>query len=145
MLAFVSTATVCSTNAGIAVALAPGANLDSSAQIAYALAARVTARRGLTAYDPGEVIRAGREMTCFAKESFRICGQVNAGEVQFTVSQGGAGFTPWADRVRTELRDSLRVQFGAFRVWECKWKAQRDTTGGRPQWVCPPLGERGSG
>ena len=144
-VAFVSIATVCSTGAGIAVSLVPGANLDSAARTAYALAARVTARRGLTPYDPPEVNRAGREMTCFAKRSFLICGQVNPPEVQFSISQRGSGFSPWADSVRAELRDSLRVEFGAFRVWECKWQTQRDTTGGRPQWGCPPLSQHDSG
>ena len=123
-LAFVSTASVCSTGAAIAIAPLPEANLDSAARTAYALVERVTARRGLEPWDPGEAaVRAGRDLTCFAKRSLAVCGEVNAPEIHFTISEvKRIGFTPWADSVRTELLDSLRVEFGAFRVRECEWK-----------------------
>ncbi|HJU70182.1 MAG TPA: hypothetical protein VJ650_18245 [Gemmatimonadaceae bacterium] len=123
-LAFVSAASVCSTGAAIAVAPLPDANFDSAARTAYALVERVTARRGLEPWDLGQAaVGTGRDLTCFSKRSLLVCGEVNAPEIHFTISEVKTiGFTPWADSVRTELLDSLRVEFGAVRVRECEWK-----------------------
>jgi hypothetical protein len=136
-IVLVSSATTCSTIATIAVAPAPGASLDSTARIAFALVERVTARRGLKPHDPGEAaVRASRELTCFANRSLLVCGEVNAPDIQVSISQvRRIGFTPGADSVRTELLDSLRVEFGASQVRECKWEKWQTRLS------CPPLAQ----
>lgn len=138
-LAFVSTATTCSTLKAIAVAPAAEASLDSAGRVAIALVERVTARRGLKPHDPGEAFRAGREgVICFASRGLIVCGNVKTPEVQFSLTEvGSIGFTPWADSVHREVMDSLRVEFGASRVRECEWEA--------PRRGCPPLAPRDSG
>jgi hypothetical protein len=126
---------VCSTGKAIAVAPAPAATLDSVARAAFALVERVAARRGLTPQGQGEALRE----TCLVRQSFTLCGQVNGPEVQLSMSQVKTiGFSPWADSLRTELLDSLRVEFGASRVRECKWKWD----GNAQRWGCPPLRSR---
>ena len=138
-LAFVSTASVCSTLKAIAVAPPPATRLDSAALTALAVVERVSIRRGLKPHYPGEGVRADRERgerRCFAERSLVVCGEVNSPEVQVTISQVmSIGLSPWADSIRTELLDSLRVEFGASRVRECKWKW--DVTAQRHH--CPPL------
>jgi hypothetical protein len=73
---------------------------------------------------------------------FLLCGKVLDGEIQFKVYQSkSAQFTPWADSLRRELLDSLRVQFGPERVRECEWHAASVAS----RSGCPPLRQRVEG
>jgi hypothetical protein len=128
-LAVLCTATVCSTGTSIVVAPPPAVTLDSADRAALALTARVTARRGLKRHDLhdlGGEGRPAREVPCFARDTFFVCESVDGPEVELSIGQTmTTGFAPWADSVRAELLDSLRAEFGASRVRECKEQRRR--------------------
>ena len=122
-------ATSCLTDTGIAIALPPGANVDSAAVVAFAAVASVAQRRSLELSSPLGTGDVGWRQ-CFADPTtkdamFRItalCGKVYDGEAQFWLSQRGKGFTAHTDSLRRELLDTLRSRFGEHSVRECKWE-----------------------
>ena len=116
------TATSCLASAAIAVMPASTVSTDSAAPTAFALAARVAARRGLTPFRaPDQDEEAWN--ACFTRETFFLCGKMYGREIQFEMYQARTPrFTPWADSVRVELLDSLRTRFGAPGVRECEWR-----------------------
>jgi hypothetical protein len=128
-MAVVSMATSCLTNKAFAVALPPGASIDSATEVAFATVAGIAQRRGLKPSPPLGTGDVGWRQ-CFADSTTKgsmfsivaLCGKVNNGEAQFWLSQRGNGFTPHTDSLRQELFDSLRTRFGERGVRECKWE-----------------------
>jgi hypothetical protein len=111
---------------GIVVAPQPVLS-DSSRNRAFALAALVARSHGLsTAPDNA---RAEGWQQCYAKagKSFTLCGRSTDREVQFQLFEALSGrLSPVADTVRREVTDSLRAQFGAQSVRECRWSEHPD-------------------
>jgi len=129
--------------ASFAVAPDPTVGVDSAGQAAFAVAARVATRRGLTRFDPTGPDGRNAEgwKQCFTRSSLFLCGKVKDREVQFRFYQVRTfEFTPTADSLRRELLDSLRVEFGQQRVRECRWEAARDPR----RSGCVPLAQRDS-
>jgi hypothetical protein len=118
-----------STYASFAVAPCGTAGGDSLVQAVFATVARIGARRGLQTVEPGGADNRNDEgwQQCLTRPSLFLCGKVKDGEVQFELRQVlTPRFSPAADSLRRELLDSLRAQFGADRVRECKWQVERD-------------------
>jgi hypothetical protein len=118
-----------STYASFAVAPRATAGGDSLAQAVFATVGRIGARHGLQTVDPRGADNQNDEgwQQCFTRPSLFLCGKVKDREVQFELRQVlTPRFSPDADSLRRELLDSLRAQFGADRVRECKWQVERD-------------------
>jgi hypothetical protein len=125
--------------AAIAVAPRPTARADSSARVAFALIARIAARRSLKPF----VNRDGEGwIECFARSAVWVCGKVRDQEIHFLMLEGGwFRLTPEGEGLRRELLDSLRVQFGQPLVRECKWRVDHNDPG---RSGCPPIAQRDS-
>jgi hypothetical protein len=118
----------------------PAVGVDSAAHAAFALAARLAARRGLAPIDRGVAQGNNDEgwRACHTRGSLFVCGKVRGREVQFILRQMGR-LSPTADSLRRELVDSLGAEFGAERVRGCRW-VNREAPGSG----CAPLAPRDS-
>ena len=111
---------------GIAISPQPSVAADSAGQVAFAVAARISARHDVPALVP---LRAGMRgyHACFARDTFFLCGKRVGGETQFHAWQRGRfSFSPRADSVIRELLDSLRSEFGSSNVRTCEWRPAED-------------------
>ena len=128
-------ATSCTAFGAMALAPSPGINSDSIARGSFRIVGRIAARHGLTDTQPLSD-SAPAWPRCFTRETFFLCGKLRGGEVQWRYYQAMTPrFTPWADSVRSEVRDSLRKQIGAGGVRDCKWRLEHDDA----KSGCPPL------
>ena len=126
-------------HAAIAVAPRPTARADSSARAAFALIARIAARRGLEPFVNRDPLQGWIE--CFARSAVWVCGKVRDHEPQFLMHESGCfRLTPEAEGLRREPLDSLRVQFGQPRVRECEWEVGRSPESSG----CPLIAQRDS-
>jgi hypothetical protein len=121
-LVILTAATTCADDAAIAVAPGPAANVESASDRAFAATGAVAGRHRLEPFVASNQAEE-RWRQCFIRETFILCGKVNAPEVQFYMYQSRTTrFTPWADSVRREMLDTLRTEFGESRVRECEWE-----------------------
>lgn len=111
-------------HSAIAIAPQPATGIDMAEQTAFAVAARVAERYGLKPYTPHGAERQLAWKECFMGSNGRLCGKWLNGEIQFAIVQAGTRPLPATERLRHELLDSLRAEFGADRVRECEWKGQ---------------------
>ena len=125
--------TSCTASRAIALAPSPAAPTDSIARSSFALVSRLAARRGL-------VSSGGQSWPqCFSRQSLQLCGKVKDGEVQLRMMQAMTPrLRPWADSLRQDLLDSLRVEVGAGGVRECRWLLERDDA----ESGCPTVSEK---
>jgi hypothetical protein len=128
-------ATSCTAFGAMALAPSPAVNTDSIARASFSIVARIAAHHGLTTTElPPDSARGWPR--CFTRDSFFFCGKLKGGEVQWRYYQAMTPrFTRWADSVRNEVRDSLRLQISAGGVRDCKWHLERDDA----KSGCPPL------
>ena len=137
-LVLVCTAQDCATFTQIVVSPGAGVPVDSAAQAALAVAARLATRRGLQPLERGDLAKEPWTRCSAAYRlgyrgetaALSLCEQVSNGEVQFGLAEHTIRFTPRADSLRRELLDSLRAQFGATHVRECR------PHGWRGRWRC---------
>ena len=108
-------------SAAIALAPRPDAGADTTRAAALALVSRVAQRRGLEPIPPRNLNTGLGFAYCLTRRGLFLCGKVHAEEAQFLMYQLGY-LTAASDSVRREILDSLRSQFGASRVRECRWE-----------------------
>ena len=106
----------------------PAASVDSTKQIAFALATRIGAKYGLT-----EIGRRSFETAdssqCVMGASTRLCAITDRYLIRFDLIQAGAmRFSPRVQQLRREFEDSLRARFGPEQVRDCDMKVERDPT-----------------
>lgn len=114
----ICTATTCFAVSSLALLPSPRTTDDLAGSAALPLVERVVAKRQfykMGADDPNDP-----SMRCFARDTLFLCERVRSGHVEFYFRQTGTRFTPWADSVRREVRDSLRARFGDAAVRECR-------------------------
>ena len=125
-----SVGTSCTAFGALALAPSPAVPTDRIARASFPIVARLAGRYGLA----GAHGQAWPE--CFSRETFHLCGKIKDGEVQLRMYQAMTPhFTPWADSLRRELLDSLRLEVGVSAVRECQWRLERDDA----RSGCPPL------
>lgn len=96
--------------------------LDSIEQAAFALVARVAARRGLEPLDPKhDATLNGKWRECLVRESLLVCERTIDNHIQFWMSSRLPAVSQ-SDTLRRELADSLSARFGEFDVRVSDWR-----------------------
>ena len=123
--------------AAVQVAPQPAAINDSTGEPAFAAVRRIATRHGLVLLAAPTDPEGWKE--CLARDTLFVCGKLVGGEQQFQVRQWQS-LSKDALTIKREILDSLRTEFGATSVRECKWRVQRPFASSG----CPPLslGER---
>lgn len=118
-----SLATTCMASRAIALAPSSALPTDTIARLSFEVVTRVAATHRLS--PEGTMSPKPHEWPrCFTREAFWLCGKQKDGEVQWHMYQWRTTrFSLWADSVRQELMDSLRVLIGAGGVRECSWRS----------------------
>lgn len=128
--------TTCLTRQAIVVAPPPAVRADSLARAVFARSAlnaleRVAKEDSLEQWSMNDVNRE-----CFSKRNFHVCGHMQDSVVLIEFAQGGmTNFTDRNERIRRDVLERLRDEFGERRVRECSSHGS----------VCPRLVQIDSG